>query len=122
MSAYSLTGIFKTEGNCDHCGRALKNLFQIRSGDEVMLVGRACCKKLTGWSPKVAQAAAIARDNRRFVEWGMTAHQVADYVCYGDKTGVETLEQHIAHGQARLDEALAMIAEESDSGDAEITS
>jgi len=58
-----LTGIRSSAGECDHCGRTLKHLYSVRNGQtgEDMIVGRGCCKKVTGWTLTAAQAARALR-------------------------------------------------------------
>jgi len=58
-----LTAIHSGTGDCDHCGRTLKHLYTVRNGQtgEDMIVGRGCCKKVTGWTLTAAQAARALR-------------------------------------------------------------
>lgn len=54
---WTLIGLGRGHGTCDHCGRTLTTLFRIRNtqGHE-MTVGRAHAKQYTGWTPSLAEA------------------------------------------------------------------
>lgn len=68
-TAWYLTGIRHTEGTCDHCGRALKHLYEVvdPTGRE-MTLGRSHVKQVTGWTLSYAQAEQALRSARRGVE------------------------------------------------------
>lgn len=108
MATYTLTGVTKGSGTCDHCGRNLKSIFEIRNGatGETMFVGRACCKKLTGWTPQMSQALSMLRQSQMFVTQGFTAEAVANFVCHG----LEPHAEHLEHGEKRLAEARRVVA------------
>lgn len=60
---WHLTGIRSTGGVCGHCNRTLKHVYTVRNTatGQDMTVGRACCKKVTGWTLAAAEAARILR-------------------------------------------------------------
>lgn len=61
---WHLTGIRTTSGTaCDHCGRSLKNLYDVRndSTGKALTVGRGCSKSVTGWTLTASEAARVLR-------------------------------------------------------------
>lgn len=65
---WHLTGISNKGGVCEHCDRNLVHVYTVRNAvtGKTMTVGRACCKKVTGWTLAAAEAARIlkAAENR----------------------------------------------------------
>lgn len=71
---WTLKGIRRDSGSCDHCGRTLGRLFRVADAAGVeMTVGVGCSKKLTGYSWSVAQAermqACADREARAAERW-----------------------------------------------------
>lgn len=62
-TTYRLTAISTGSGTCDHCGRRLRKLCTITNGADVMTVGQACCKELTGWTPDAARLRQQQRED-----------------------------------------------------------
>ncbi len=75
QSDWHLAGICKGSGECDHCGRELKNLYSLRNAatGKEMIVGRGCCVKVTGWTLTAAEAQRMMvvaeMDLRRAANW-----------------------------------------------------
>lgn len=62
QTGWTLKGITDGRGACDHCGRTLSRLFRIADpSGQVIVVGRTCSAKLTGFSWTVAQAEHLER-------------------------------------------------------------
>jgi hypothetical protein len=64
--SWTLLGIDKARGACDHCGRTIARRFRIQSSDgQIMNVGSTHAKQATGWSWTVAQAERAEQMARR---------------------------------------------------------
>lgn len=80
-----LTGIRTSTGTeCDHCGRNLKNVYDLVNAatGKPMTVGRGCCKNVTGWTLAAAEAARLlrsaTRQAARAAKWNEFTAQHAD--------------------------------------------
>jgi hypothetical protein len=61
-------------GVCDHCGRTLKNLYNVRNdvSGKAMTVGTGCCKKVTGWTLALAEAQRLVWHAAKTIERAAT--------------------------------------------------
>lgn len=107
MSAeWTLKGIRRDAGSCDHCGRSLGRLFRVERADgEQMTVGVACSKRLTGYNWSVAQAeraqALAEREARAAEQWpelweALTAQALREAHAYNG------MGSHAASGRVEL--------------------
>lgn len=72
---YTLTGVTAGAGQCDCCHRTLRRLFKITGPDGTEGVyGRACARKLTGWTPELGQALHIQAVAAREAELRAEGH------------------------------------------------
>ena len=100
-TAWYLTTILHTTGSCDHCGRALKHLYEVVNPDgKEMTVGRGCVKKITGWTLSYAQAQQALRSAARMAEIARRRKIVGDE--YPELAAAEQ-EVQTACGQARAE-------------------
>lgn len=105
---WHLTGIRTTSGTtCDHCGRTLKNLYEIvnTATGQPMTVGRGCCKNVTGWNLAAAQAAHLLRtaerQARKTAAWAEFATQypeIADRLAVDSSPSAAEVKDEIKTG------------------------
>lgn len=87
---WHLTGINSLGGVCDHCDRVLTHVYTVRNAvtGKTMTVGRACCKKVTGWTLAAAEAARILaaaqRREQRAAVWALFSQEHPDLAAIMD--------------------------------------
>lgn len=61
-SQWRLTAVARGSATCDHCDRRLMNTFTVTNpAGQEMTLGRACCKKVTGYDLSMNEAARMLR-------------------------------------------------------------
>lgn len=105
-SEWNLTGIGHLGGDCGHCGRNLKHTYDVRNRvtGETITVGRACCKKVTGWTLAAAEATRLLwfaeKTIVRAANWALFSEAEPELAAKLDKAYASDSERKAEHSAA----------------------